>query len=235
MTMIKDYEQRGVALSTLALLLMLPALLLVASSLKIIEIGGETSSIQILADKVYYTGKEISETIKLMQKSRVPINDIYLQGLGEKYRAATGLIICIASSQVYPFWIHIQPTGVYHYAGSKYCVVEKISPNRWRYSFEDSDADTGEAVDFDHDEPVLLIEKINENLKITVLAYNSHHSSDVYYSKKLLWPEVGGIGAKHVGETTEVEENSFGPFILISIEIRDPNDSARYIENVLLT
>ncbi|MEM3421936.1 MAG: hypothetical protein QXT02_01205 [Candidatus Hadarchaeum sp.] len=235
MTMKTDYGQKGVALSSLALLLMLPALLLAASSLKIIEIGGETNSIQILADKVYYTGKEISETIKLMQKNRVPINDISLQVLAEKYRAATGLIICITSNQVYPLWIHVQPTGVNHYAGSKYCVVEKISANRWKYSFEDSDANAGETVDFDYNEPELLIEKIDENLKITVLAYNSPHFSDVYYSKELLWSEVGGIGERHVGESTEIEENCFGSFILISIEIRDPNDLVRCFENVLLT
>ncbi|MEM4188535.1 MAG: hypothetical protein QXN56_05210 [Candidatus Hadarchaeum sp.] len=231
----KNYGERGVALSSLVLLLMLPALLLAASGLKIIEIGGETNSIQILADKVYYTGKEISETIKLMQRNRAPINDLSLQMLADKYRAATGLIICITSDRFYPLWIHVNTTGVNHYAGSKYCVVEKISANIWRYSFEDSDADAGETVDFDYNEPVLIIEKIDENLKITVLAYNSHHSSDVYYSKELLWSEVGGIGERHVGETAEIEENCFGPFILIYIEIRDPNDSARYLENILLT
>lgn len=229
------YGNRGVALSSLVLLLILPTLLLVASSIRIIEIGGETNSIQILTDKVYYTGKEISETIKLMQKNRIPIDDISLQTLAEKYRAATGLIVCISFNQIYPLWIHVQSNGVDHYAGSKYCLVEKISANKWRYSFEDFDASVGDPVDFDYNEPALLIEKINENLRITVLAYDSVYSSDVYYSKRLLWPEVGGISKAHVGETTEIEENYFGQFILVSIEIRDPNDSARYIENILLT
>lgn len=235
MPMKTKYGQKGVALSSAALLLMLPALLLVATSLTIIEIGGETNSIQILADKVNYTGKGISKTIMLMQKNRIPINDTSLQTLAEKYRAATGLMVCIFTSKVYPIWIHVQPTGVDHYAGSNYCIIENISNDKWRYSFEDFDASAGDVVDFDYNEPDLLIEKIDENLRITVLAYDSPYFSDVYYSKELLWSGVGGINKAHVGETTEIDENSFGNFLLISIEIRDPSDSARYIENILFT
>jgi hypothetical protein len=228
-------EKRGFALSSMALLLMLPALLLVASGLKMIESGGETSSIQILADKVNSAGKNIAETIKLMQERKFPITDNTLQSLAEKYRLTTGLIIEITTGNDYPLWIRVKNTGVNHYPGTKYCTVEKISPDEWKYSFEDSDAEIGEAVDFDYDEPILHLEKIGEILRITIVAYNSTYSSDIYYYKSLLWENVGGIGQAHVGETVEIEANRFGLFTLINIEVRDPGNMARYAENILIT
>ncbi|MGC8817188.1 MAG: hypothetical protein ACP5PX_05225 [Candidatus Hadarchaeum sp.] len=232
--MISYQDQKGVGLSSLALLLILPALLIVASGLKIAEMGSETNAIQILADKVSYTGKDIFNSIKLMEKNRFPIDNTILQTLAEKYRSATGLLVEISLNQVHPLWIHVQNTGADHYAGSKYCDVEKISDTKWGYSFEDFDESAGDAVDFDYGEPNLLLEKTNEKIKIAVLSYDSSYFSDVYYSKILLWSGVGGIGKTHVGETVEIEENLFGFFSVVSIKVQDLGGIARYSENILL-
>jgi len=228
-------EQFGFALSSLALLLLLPAMLLAASSLKIAKTGGEAASIQILADKVNCAGRNITEIIKSMQKNKFPINSIILQTLAEKYASASGLIVNISSRCVYPLWIHVQDTGVDHYAGGKYCFVEGIAPNNWNYSFEDLDAEIGETVDFDYDEPILRIEKLSEKLRITVMAYHSPYRSDIYYSNGLLWWGAGGHEQKHVGETAEIEENLFGLFTVINLKISDPGNLAEYTENITIT
>jgi hypothetical protein len=215
----------------MALLLILPAMLLAASSFKIIEIGGESVSLQAIADKVNYTGRDIGNVIRFMQNNKFPVDDNVLKSLAENYRSATGLLVDITAQWVYPLWIHVQNTGVNHYAGTKYCWIERLGQGRWNYSFEDLDAEIGQIVDFDYDEPILLVEKLDGKLRITVVAYNGSYHSDVYYSDNLLWSGVGGIEGAHVGENKEIDENfSRG----IRIDVRDPGGIAQYIENIAL-
>lgn len=228
-------EQRGFVLSGIALLLISPAILLAASSLKIIEIGGESTSIQVLADKVNYAGRNIVDMIYYMQNNRLPVNDEVLESLAENYSSATGLIVDISSTWVYPFWIHVQNTGVDHYAGTRYCYIEKLAPEKWNYSFEDLDLGIGQTVDFDYDEPILFVEKLGENLRVTVMAYNGGYHSDVYYSNNLLWLGVGGNDHAHIGENKVISENLANLFREISVEVRDSRGVAQYTENIAMT
>jgi hypothetical protein len=88
-------DQRGFVLSGLALLLVLPAMLLAASCLKTIEVGGEATSLQTLSDKVSYTGYDIERMIKYMTNKKIPIDNSTLNSLAENYRAVTGLLVDI--------------------------------------------------------------------------------------------------------------------------------------------
>lgn len=225
-------EQRGFVLSGIALLLVLPAMLLAASCLRIVEAGGEAASLQTLSDKVSYTGHDIERMIGYMSRNRLPINDDTLRELAENYRAATGLLVDIGPVTVHPLWIHVQNTGVDHYAGTKYCRVTNVAPGVWRYSFEDLDEELGETPDWDFNEPRLLVEKLDGKLRITVEEYDGGYHSDVYYSSQLLWMGVGGSERAHIGENTEVDENVQ---IGVPIYVRDPRGAARYTENVSLT
>lgn len=86
-------DQRGFVLSGIALLLVLPAVLLAASYLGIIYIGGETTSLEALSDKVSYTGHDIERMIHYMEDNQIPIDNTRLNALAENYRAATGLLV----------------------------------------------------------------------------------------------------------------------------------------------
>ncbi len=93
MTLKLRNDQRGFVMSGIALLLVLPAMLLASSCLRIIETGGETTSLQALSDKVSYTGHDIERMIEYMSNNRLPINDNTLNELAENYRAVTGLLV----------------------------------------------------------------------------------------------------------------------------------------------
>ncbi len=86
-------EQHGLVLSGLALLLVLPAMLLAASCLSVIGIGGGSTSLQALSDKVSYTGCDIERMIKYMENNKLPIDNSTMSALAENYRAATGLLV----------------------------------------------------------------------------------------------------------------------------------------------
>mgnify|MGYP000374030641 CR=1 FL=1 len=90
-------DQRGFVLSGTALLLVLPAMLLVASCFAIIEMGGEAAALQASADKVFYTGNDIERVVKDLWGESLLIDnaDITLSKLADNYRAATGLLVDI--------------------------------------------------------------------------------------------------------------------------------------------
>lgn len=89
-------DQRGFVLSGIALLLALPAMLLAASFLTIVEAGGEAVLLQSLSDKVVYTGHDIERMINYIQAQGLPIDNITLNELAENYRAATGLLVSLS-------------------------------------------------------------------------------------------------------------------------------------------
>jgi len=89
-------EQRGMVLSGLALLLVLPAMVLVASYFRMVEMGGGATAAQIAMDKVNYTAGDIDRVIKYMMRTGQAFDNITLQELADNYRAATGLIVEIA-------------------------------------------------------------------------------------------------------------------------------------------
>jgi hypothetical protein len=88
-------ERRGLLLSGLALLLVLPAMLLVAAYFRMVELGSETTANQIAMDKVNYAARDIERLIKYMMTSGQPFDNITLGELADNYRAATGLLVDI--------------------------------------------------------------------------------------------------------------------------------------------
>jgi hypothetical protein len=220
-------DNRGFVLSGLALLIMLSVMLLIASYLKVVETGGEAAALQVVADKVTYTGKDIERAITYMSNNYLPIDNTTLQELAENYRAATGLLVDVGPVTIYPFWIHVCNTGVDRYAGTKYCKITEVGTGKWYYSFEDSD------LNYNYNEPRLLVERLAGSLRITIEAFaqDENYYVDIYYSSHLIEGFVGGPWGNHVGEVLSVTENITSG---IPVYVRDPSGIAQYISTVEL-
>lgn len=96
--MFLDKDQRGLILSGLALLLILPVMLLSTSYLVIISTGGEAVSLQTVADKVYNAGLDVEDTIKWMWARRgLPVDNFTLLRLEKVCEDATGMVVDISS------------------------------------------------------------------------------------------------------------------------------------------
>ena len=223
-------DRRGFVLSGTALLLVLPAMLLVASCFAIIEMGGETTALQVSADKVFYTGNDIERVVKDLWNEGLLIEnaDITLSKLADNYIAATGLLVNITPSWM--LWIHVINTGEDHRAGTQYCnIIENAPGENWSYYFEDENETFWGGGEPDYDEPVLFVEKLGGNLRITIEEYDGIYHSDVYYSDQLLWNWVGGLEHAHVGENTEVQGVAQ---LRVFINVRDPRDAVQYSSTV---
>lgn len=88
-----EKDERGFVLSGLALLLILPAMLIGSTYLSIVQTGGETTSIQSLSDKVFYTGLRTKRTVKQMNTYGMDIDSSSLNYLEDRYELASGLDI----------------------------------------------------------------------------------------------------------------------------------------------
>jgi len=230
-------EQRGFVLSGVALLLVLPAMLLAASLLRVVEIRGETTSLQALADKVTYTGHDIERMIKYMNDKGLPINSETLGYLADNYRASTGLLVDLPGVVVYPIWIHIINNGVYHYSGTKYCRITEIAPGVWEYGFEDKDEVADPPVDWDYNEPRLQVEKIGDNIKVTFLGYDGGYSARVYYQRpyenEIIFERVGPSGYCSDPDRTHTVEKVLK--LNVPVLLGDPRGAAQYSTTVPLT
>jgi hypothetical protein len=227
------HDKGGFVLSGIALLLIIPAMLLMASTLMVVETGGQSTNIQGQYDKVYHTGEDLSNVINLMQNNNVWLDDNILKSLTDNCRSATGLLVDVhVVSWVFPIWEHIEDSGENHYAGSIYSWIEKISDNIWDYSFEDLTLGKDNIVDFDYNEPVLQVERVSPGtLKITALMYQGGYHSDIYYSNTFIF-RVGNM-TDNIGSFKFVSENQLQRRV-ISISVWDPRGAARYDENINL-
>ena len=101
-----------------------------------------------------------------------------------------------------------------HTVDSKYCKVQEITPGAtYRLMFEDRDLEfvqklggpswSWPAPDFDYDEPVLLVERVDDLVRVTVERYGGRLSCDVYYKDQKILEGVGGPFGMHVGETVQ--------------------------------
>lgn len=86
-------DERGLVLSGIALLLILPSLLIASSYLTILSQGGEATSIQSIGDKVFYVGIDIENTVLQMKNYNMKINESNLDNLENKYESSTGLSV----------------------------------------------------------------------------------------------------------------------------------------------
>jgi hypothetical protein len=89
-------EQRGLLLSGLAMLLVLPAMLLVASYFRMVKMGSDATAAQIEMDKVNYAVRDIERIIKYMVKTGQPFDNTTLARLADNYRVSTGLLLDIS-------------------------------------------------------------------------------------------------------------------------------------------
>lgn len=84
-------DDRGLVLSGLALLLILPAVLLASTYFTVVFKGGETTSIQATSDKVFYAGTDIENLIAQMNRYDISINNTTLNVIEKKYELAMAL------------------------------------------------------------------------------------------------------------------------------------------------
>jgi len=227
-------EQSGFVLSGVALLLVLPAMLLVASFLNVVTVGGETTSLQVVADKVFYTGHDTERMIKHMENRGLPLNNETLGQLAENYQASTGLLVDLPGVVVYPIWtLRTSPSdNTRHYAGTKYCRITTVSSKMWWYSFEDKDEEKGESPDWDYNEPRLQVEKLDGSIKVTFLEYDGGYTAKVYYGDNIIFSEVKR-GSSSDPDNTVIVENVLQ--LNVPVLLRDPRGAAQYSATVPLT
>lgn len=230
-------DQRGFIFTGLTLLLVLPAFLLVGAGLRVATVGQEIAAIQLVTDKVFFTAHDLERVLKAVWAENLlfdnqPNANSKLQDLEENYQTHTGLLVDLrppiridatGDSVFWMFWIMVQPgSGLDpypRYAGTEYCKISRVGDN-WFYSFEDS-------TDMDFDEPVLRVERVGGDMRITLVEYGGAYRSDVYYGNTLVWENVGsdnvGISTTLYGRTLQ---------LAISFEVTDPNRVGKIVENV---
>lgn len=109
-----------------------------------------------------------------------------------------------------PFWTYVRRAWELgyppeHTVDSVYCKITTIVPGKeWRLGFEDRDERWGYAPDWDYDEPLLRVRKLDDTLEVTIEKYGGRANVDVYYGDTRLWERVGGFLGRYVGETKTV-------------------------------
>ncbi|MFN4132837.1 MAG: hypothetical protein ACK4GQ_00475 [Candidatus Hadarchaeales archaeon] len=220
-------DKRGFVLSGIALLLVLPAMMLTASFLAIVGMGGETASLQGVADKVFYTGKDIERVLADVWRENLLFDNEnnanrYFSYLADNYRTATGLLVEITPK--WKLWTYAKYTNENILAGSAKTKIARTSQENWYYYFE-----IGRLPDWN--EPILLVTKLSDNLRITLNRYHfpvSDNWSHIYYDDIKLWDTVRHndprVGSENiVSGTTQ---------LTVSIDVRDPRGAARYTSTV---
>ena len=212
-------DQHGFVLSGAALLLVLPAVMLSATLLAMVGTGGEAVSLQISADKVFYTGNDIERMlVKMWEENILADNEINANAkfarLADNYRAATGLLVDIT-----PRWMlwTLYETKESR-AGTQYCKTARVSSDNWLYYFESYQ------IVLDYDDIVLRVSKEDENLVILIESFDPtlYLPIDVYYENTLLWDDAtkANVGeSKTVAGTTQ---------LTVSFTVRDPRGAAQY-------
>ena len=223
-------DQRGFVLSGTALLLVLPAMILAVSSLAIVGVGGETVSLQITADKVFYTGKDVERVLRNVWDENVlfdnkPDVNAKFENLAENYRAATGLLVDIKPRWM--LWSYLETKNENHYAGTRDTKIERIDRDNWRYHFEQL------WIVIDYDEPILRVTRLDGSLRITLEKYDTAFplwKSDLYYFDNKLWDDVVHNDPR-IGKSVMVDGTTQ---LIVSIHVRDPRGAAQYSSTVNL-
>ncbi|KXB00099.1 hypothetical protein AKJ48_03290 [candidate division MSBL1 archaeon SCGC-AAA261O19] len=222
-------DQQGFVLSGTALLLILPAMLLTASFFEAVTVGGESAYLQATSDKVFYTGKDIERVIKDMWTENIiisdntPVPNPMFDHLADNYEAATGLIVDIT-----PRWMlwSVKDDSENRFL-SENDKIERVGANKWRYRWDTV------LIRNDNDDPILLVEKLNDNLRITLEDFDTVFplwKADIYYDDIKLWDDVVPDDPR-IGENVVVDGTTQ---LIVSINVRDPRGAARYSSTVEL-
>jgi len=118
-----------------------------------------------------------------------------------------------------PFWIFVRDSRWARWAhriDSEYCRVEVLEEGKhWKVGFEDQDEVYGEhRPDYDYNEPLLDVIRMNGFLLVTVSDYGGYLQADIYYGDTLLFEDAhGGIIPHQIGYSKTVEISTLPPVI----------------------
>lgn len=217
-------DQRGFALSGTALLLVLPAMMLAISCLEVIELGGETASVQVMADRVFYSGNDLRRLVETLWRENIladnrPNANRQFDKLRDSYRTATGLLVDITPS--WKLWTRSRFGGIVRvsHAGTLHCKVARGIGDNWFYYFDSYQ------VIMDWNDIVLRVSKTENLMTIFIAAFDPilwWQPIDVFYENTLLWE---GATRDNVGENRTIAKTTQ---LSVSIDVRDPRGAARY-------
>jgi len=227
-------DQRGFVLSGTALLLVLPAMLLTASCLKIVGMGGEAVSLQVTADKVYYTGRDLARVLENMWASNILADNRHtanarFDNLVDNYNVATGLLVNFTEN--WKLWTYyVQGDDVeYVYAGTYYCKVARGVGDNWFYYMDSYHWMA------DWNDITLRVQKIGDNLLITIYDFDPGadiwvvQPIDVYWGSTLIFDDVRSpTRGIHPTVGDSYQENGNITQLTASFNIQDPRGAARY-------
>lgn len=116
----------------------------------------------------------------------------------------------MAAPEVWDIKIHVRRTDVWIHASEDAWVKrEVVEPEvKWRYGFEYSKGERRRLLrpikGKTYDEPVLLLTKLDNELKILLEEFRGAFKVDIYAFDKLVWKEAGGATRRYVGDTKVV-------------------------------
>jgi len=107
--------------------------------------------------------------------------------------------------EIYDIYIMVNETGaIIHANETDWCIVRTQVPGReWLYCFEEMKGQP--FPDFDYDEPVIHVEKLNGRLQVSIWQYGGEFHSDVFVFGRMIWRGVGGFEGSHLGDSVIVE------------------------------
>jgi hypothetical protein len=109
------------------------------------------------------------------------------------------------AEEIYNICVVVKETGATIYASeTEWCRITTVKPGReWLYCFEEMKDQPNP--DYDYNEPVLHVEKLDGRLQLTVREYQGRFHVDLYAFDRLILRNVGGSERKHVGASLIVE------------------------------
>jgi hypothetical protein len=108
------------------------------------------------------------------------------------------------AEEIYDIYVMVKETGaIIHATEEEWCRIREVRPGEWVYGFEEMKDQP--SPDFDYDEPLLHVEKIDDRLQLTIKEYHGRFHVDVFAFNRLVWRDVGGPEHRHVGDSVIVE------------------------------
>jgi hypothetical protein len=109
------------------------------------------------------------------------------------------------AEEIYNICVVVKETGATIYASeTEWCKITTVKPGReWLYCFEEMKDQPNP--DYDYNEPVLHVEKLDGRLQLTVREYHGRFHVDLYAFDRLVLRDVGGPERRHVGASLIVE------------------------------
>lgn len=120
---------------------------------------------------------------------------------------------------MYDISVIYKETGqVINSSDTQWCRVTEISPNEWTYGFEEMKGLPN--ADMDYSDPLLLVKRVNNRIKVTILKYNGIFHADIIVLKRTVWRGV--CSTKYVGASAVVELPEILPLPPIPPEVPTP-------------